>query len=360
MDLVQLFSTLDVFSQKLDLSLENQLFKKFGKSFWFMYLITLFSLFRLLLANYLISGQEIELSTSYTDFGYYLGRSDTRTTMNIINIIWLILILLLLTHYRFDRNQWLLNMNSILKEIITQSLERKINKYSKKLLFFLKFSTLCIIFNAIILVFNIWILKFPSLLDFDKNFFLFIYFSIDITLFAILGSLVICRIVANYVLITKLNILLFNEINKDFIRIMKNGNSHQLNNCLIIYYKICDFVNESNRFLRPIYIIYSSTTISMFTYSLYQIIFSEFDIIYKLVIGFFQINNMIILLLLSHITGNIDNEAKKSLHIIHGSVSYLNDCQIVFKVKILYLLIGSLLMKVFDQTNNIFSDKVIF
>jgi len=289
-------------------------------------------IFHHFLANHLITGSGIEISQSYGDIGYYVGRNDTRITFNIIYNIWSVIVLLLLTYYRFDGNEWFLNMSLIFDEIKTQSLNRSIDQILKKLLFFTKFATSCIIFNTILFLFYVLFSNYSNLFNLDKNCFLFIYISLEVVFNAGFGSIVICRAVAKYIFITKLSTLLFNDINKDFVEIMRNGNSHYFKNCFIKYYKICDLVNESNKFLKIVYIIYSSAIITFSSYALYHIIFSNADNIFKLIIGFLGINYITILFALSLITGNIDNEAKKSLHVIHGYASYPNDSNIIFQV----------------------------
>ncbi len=109
-----------------------------------------------------------------------------------------------------------------------------------------------------------------------------------------------------------------------------------MKNFFLKHNKICEFTYEADRDLRPIFIIYSSSSNSFTLYSLYHIIFSESTT--NPMINIFILTNTILItsltFLLSLMTGNIDLEAKKALHSIHGYVKYSFGSRILFQVLI--------------------------
>jgi uncharacterized membrane protein len=135
-------------------------------------------------------------------------------------------------------------------------------------------------------------------------------------------------------MICKFITIAFNEVNHDFEIALKSGKFNELKNSFEKHIKICEFVEEANKALRSIFIIYSSTTIIFTVYMLYHLLFSESSTnsmtnAILLMIALFFISSIFIL---SLITGNIDFEAKKSLHLIHGCAKNIFDSRILFQV----------------------------
>ncbi len=133
MALIKHLSKLDFITKYIGISFENQLLKKFGNLFKIQYIIFSFIIIRLLLQNFLINNNETELLIIYADPGYYVVKHNTRIMVNIINISYAFCYLLLISYYRFDRLQWLLNMNTIY--IISSKLiqlNRKLQNQSRK------------------------------------------------------------------------------------------------------------------------------------------------------------------------------------------------------------------------------------
>ncbi len=112
---------------------------KFRILYKIQYIIVLFSSIRLLLQNYLINNNETELLIAYEDPGYYVGKHNTRIMVNITYASFAICYLLFISYYRFDRLQWLLNMNTIYNEFKTNSIESKTSKSIKKVIRVVKF-----------------------------------------------------------------------------------------------------------------------------------------------------------------------------------------------------------------------------
>ncbi len=157
MDLVKHLSKLDFVTKYIGISFENQLLKKFGNLFKIQYIIVSFTIIRLLLQNFLINNNETELLIVYADPGYYVGKHNTRIMANIIYISFMICPLLLISYYRFDRLQWLLNMNTIYNEFKTDSIESKTSESVKKVIRVLKFVNIyniCVMSLAFFIVVN--------------------------------------------------------------------------------------------------------------------------------------------------------------------------------------------------------------
>jgi hypothetical protein len=330
MDLIKHLSMLDFITKYIGISFENQLLKKFGNLFKILYIIVWFAIIRLLLQNFLINNNETELLILYADPGYYLGK-QIRIMANIIYILYLFCYQLLISYYRFDRLEWLLNMNSIYNEFKTDSIESKTSESVKKVIRVLKFLS---IYNICIISSFQFIL---SSRNFSKKYFFSNLFQlIEGIIIGNLGSVIVSRFLSIYYIICKSITIAFNEVNHDFEIALKSGKFNELKNLFEKHNKICEFSYEANKALRSIFIIYSSTMSIYAVYILYYFLFSKSSIystinqIFLILVLFFIYS----IFFLSLITGNIDFEAKKSLHLIHGCAKNIFDSRALFQVRI--------------------------
>jgi hypothetical protein len=329
MDLIKHLSNLDFITKYIGISFENQLLKKFGNLFKIQYIIVLFTIIRLFLLNFLINNNETELLILYADPGYYIGKHNTRIMVNIYYICYEFCCLLLISYYRFDRLEWLLNMNTIYNEFKTDSIESKTSESVKKAIRVLKFFNFYII-SLISLNLFLVLLKNLSKSYLVSNLFYFIEGIIIVYLCSVITS----RFLSIYYIICKSITIAFNEVNHDFEIALKSGNFNELKNLFEKHNKICEFAYEANKALRSIFIIYSSTMSAFTVYMLYHLLFSESS-------TYFMINAIMLtatlfftflIFLLSFISGNIDFEAKKSLHLIHGCAKNIFDSRVLFQV----------------------------
>jgi hypothetical protein len=149
-----------------------------------------------------------------------------------------------------------------------------------------------------------------------------------------LGSVILPRFLSIYYIICKFITIAFNEVNQDFEIALKSAKFNELKNLFEKHHKICEFAYEANKALRSIFIIYSSTMSTFTVYMLYHLLFSKSSTnsmvnAVSLIIALFLTSSIF---LLSLITGNIDFEAKKSLHLIHGCAKNIFDSRILFQV----------------------------
>jgi hypothetical protein len=329
MDLIKRFSKLDFFSKYIGISFENQLLKKFGNLFKIQYIIVSFTLIRLLLLNFLINNNETELLIVYADPGYYVGKQNTRITVNIIYISYAFCYLLFNSYYRFDRLELLLNMNTIYNEFKTDSIVSKTSESVKKVMRVFK---LLNIYNSCIVSFVIFFIWLTNL---SKNYFLSnLFFAIEAINTGNLESVIVIRFLSIYYIICKFITIAFNEVNQDFEIALKSGKFNELKNLFEKHNKICEFIEEANKALRSIFIIYSSTMSTFTVYKLYHLLFSESSInpIINAILLIITLFFTFVIFLLSLITGNIDFEAKKSLHLIHGCAKNIFDSRVLFQV----------------------------
>jgi hypothetical protein len=331
MNLINIFSELDFISKYIGISFKDQLLRKFGILFKFQYIIILFSIIRMATQNFLINDNSTELLVLLADPGYYIGRNNTRIMDNMIYIAFDFNYLLLIFFYSIDNFEWLLNMNRIFNDIKTDSIDEKILKSVNKVKKFLKFINIYNSFMVSLLFFIVWIINLSK-----DYFFSNLFFLIEALIIANFGSFVISRLLSVYYMICKILKICFNEVNHDFEIALKSGNINELKNLFEKHNKICELTYEANKALRPIFIIYSSTMSSFTVYSLYQILFSKSST-YTIINAIILMNNILftsLTFLLSLITGNIDFEAKKAFHLIHGYVKYLFGSRILFQVLI--------------------------
>jgi hypothetical protein len=161
-----------------------------------------------------------------------------------------------------------------------------------------------------------------------------LFYAIEAIIIGNLASVIVSRFLSIYYIIFNFITIAFNEVNNDFEIALKSGKFNELKNLFEKYIKICEFVEEANKALRSIFIIYSSTTIIFTVYMLYHLLFSDsstnsmINAILLIITLFFTS----LIFLLSLITGNIDFEAKKSLHLIHGCAKNVFDSRVLFQV----------------------------
>jgi hypothetical protein len=135
-------------------------------------------------------------------------------------------------------------------------------------------------------------------------------------------------------MICKFITIAFNEVNHDFEIALKSRNVNESKNLFEKHNKICEFTYEANKALRSIFIIYSSTMSSVAVYTFYHVLFSKssanplINAVLLMIVMFFAS----LTFLLSLITGNIDFEAKKAFHLIHGCAKYPFGYKILFQV----------------------------
>ncbi len=329
MDLIKHLSKLDFFSKYIGISFENQLLKKFGNLFKIQCIIVSFTIIRLLLLNFLINNNETERLIVYADPGYYVGKQNTRIMVNIIYISYAFCFLFFNSYYRFDRLEWLLNMNTIYNEFKTDSIESRTSESVEKAIRVFKFLKIYYICLLILLVI------FVCSTNLSKNYFLSIlFFAIEAMTIGSLGSVILPRFLSIYYIICKFITIAFNEVNQDFEIALKSAKFNELKNLFEKHHKICEFAYEANKALRSIFIIYSSTMSTFTVYMLYHLLFSKSSTnsmvnAVSLIIALFLTSSIF---LLSLITGNIDFEAKKSLHLIHGCAKNIFDSRILFQV----------------------------
>jgi hypothetical protein len=331
MDLIKHLSKLDFFSKHIGISFENQLLKKFGNLFKIQYIIVSFTIIRLLLQNFLINNNETELLILYADPGYYVSKHNTRIMVNIGYISYAFCYLLLISYYRFDRLKWLLNMNTIYNEFKTDLIELKTSKSAKKVIRVLKLLNIYNICSISLLIF----IAFSTNLS-KKYFFSVLFYAIEGIIIASIGSVIVSRYLSIYYIICKFITIAFIEVNHDFEIALKSGKFNDLKNLFEKHNQICEFTYEANKALRSIFIIYSSTMSTFTVYVLYHLLFSESSTnsminVIMLVLTLFFTS---LIFLLSLITGNIDFEAKKSLHLIHGCAKNIFDSRVLFQVYI--------------------------
>jgi hypothetical protein len=145
---------------------------------------------------------------------------------------------------------------------------------------------------------------------------------------------IISRFLLIYYIICKSITIAFNEVDHDFEISLKSGKFNELNNLFEKHNKICKFAYEANKALGSIFIIYSSMMSIHTVNMLYQLLFSESST-YSMINVILLIGTLFFtssIFLLSLITGNIDFEAKKSLHLIHGCVKNIFDSRVLFQV----------------------------
>jgi len=173
------------------------------------------------------------------------------------------------------------------------------------------------------------------LTNLSKNYFFSnLFYFIEGLIIGNFGSVIVSRFVSIYYIICNFITIAFNEVNHDFEISLESGKFNELKNLFEKHNKICEFAYEANKALRSIFIIYSSTMSTYTVYLLYHLLFSQFSI--------YSMINAIILIIalfftssiffLSLITGNIDFEAKKSLHLIHGCTKNIFNSRVLFQV----------------------------
>jgi hypothetical protein len=199
MDLIEHLSKLDFITKYIGISFENQLLKKFGNIFKIQYIIVSFTAIRLLLQNFLINNNETELLILLADPGYYVGKHNTRIMVNITYISYLFCYQLLISYYRFDRLEWLLNMNTIYNEFKTDSIESKTSESVKKVIRVLKFLN---IYNISIISLGFF---FVYLTNLSENcFFSNLFNLIEGIIIANLASVIVSRFLSIYIYNTRI------------------------------------------------------------------------------------------------------------------------------------------------------------
>ncbi len=211
----------------------------------------------------------------------------------------------------------------------TDSIESKTSESVKKVIRVLKFLN---IYNISLISLVIFIILLTNL---SKNYFVSnLFYFIEAMIFGNFGSVIVSRFLSIYYIICKFITIAFNEVNHDFEIALKSGKFNELKNLFEKHNKICEFAYEANKALRSIFIIYSSTMSTFTVYMLYHLLFSESSI-YSMINAFSLIGALFLtssIFLLSLISGNIDFEAKKSLHLIHGCAKNIFDSRVLFQV----------------------------
>jgi hypothetical protein len=220
-------------------------------------------------------------------------------------------------------------MNTIYNEFKTDSIESKTSESVKKVKRVLKFLS---IYNISLICLDHFIVYLTNL---SKNYFFSnLFYVFEGIIIGNFTPVIISRFLLIYYIICKSITIAFNEVDHDFEISLKSGKFNELKNLFEKHNKICEFAYEANKALGSIFIIYSSMMSIHTVNMLYQLLFSGSStnsiITAMLLMGTLLFTSSIFFL--SLITGNIDFEAKKSLHLIHGCAKNILDSRVLFQV----------------------------
>ena len=206
---------------------------------------------------------------------------------------------------------------------------------AKKISFYYKFGLILVIISCDILSILLLYLKWDQFIAYPLGSLIPI---LSIQLNAKIGTTLIIRQIVLMIFFCRMHCFLFNKCNEYFTHLSKNCRKKHLKTCLSFHYMLCESVEESQTFMRPMFVWITTIWCPMFCYLLYYSFNtkeSDFMIISIVFTTFIFFSFILILLTM---IAMIDIVAKDGIHSVYGcALKLANDKQASYPVSLNYL-----------------------
>ena len=329
--LVEVLSEFDINVKYFKISVKKQLNRNYGLIYWFLCLFSVYSVLINTFILILISDDDINSLKKYGSIGFKLGGKSSRLMLDISVDTFFCLISYLFWINFLDKMQWLLKMSSIYEEIRTKHFDKYLMNLAKVLSFYMKYPSIMIILLGDFICFTLFYNKWNQFVEYPIGFMaviVSIQFAAKFSLPLVLRQFVII------IFFCRMHCFLFKTNDKNFSKLSKKYRKRNLKTYLLFHYKLCESVEEFQTFLRPMFVLITTTFCAVFCYMIYfNLKNSENEnnsVMFLLNVA--ALIMLIFSLILSGVIAMIDIESKKGLHLIYGSALKLSNKELIFKV----------------------------